>query len=269
MAALDAQGATVETGDFLCLYTGFADTILSMNKLQSDLVREREAARRKKIEGALKLWESAAGSWDHPAARAYFAARGIPLVADLSSTILSRPIDVSQFGVIYAGAQKNIGPSGLTLVIVREDLLGHALPATPDAFNYKIQADAGSMYNTPPTYAIYIAGLVFKHLKAQGGLAAVEAANQAKAKVLYDFLDASRFFGNPIAHSKSPAIHAAFAARHSPASGTPRPKDRSATGSRCPAWRRCTCACCSSWTPVRWRKARCCSSSPAPWPSWT
>ncbi|MFD0666663.1 3-phosphoserine/phosphohydroxythreonine transaminase [Ramlibacter sp. MAHUQ-53] len=122
----------------------------------------------------------------------------VPLVADMSSNILSRPIDVSRYGLIYAGAQKNIGPSGLTVVIVREDLLGHALPYTPEVFNYKTQADAGSMYNTPPTYAIYIAGLVFKHVKAMGGVTAMEAHNRAKAKVLYDFLDGSRFFSNPI-----------------------------------------------------------------------
>ena len=123
----------------------------------------------------------------------------VPLVADMSSNILSRPIDVSRYGLIYAGAQKNIGPSGLTVVIVREDLLGHALPITPDVFNYKIQADADSMYNTPPTYAIYIAGLVFKHVKALGGLQAMEARNRAKAKLLYDTLDASGFYSNPIA----------------------------------------------------------------------
>jgi phosphoserine aminotransferase len=123
----------------------------------------------------------------------------VPLVADMSSDILSRPIDVSRYGLIYAGAQKNIGPSGVTIVIVREDLLGHALPVTPSAFNYRIQADAGSMYNTPPTYAIYIAGLVLQHVKAMGGMPAVEAHNRAKAKVLYDFLDGSSFFRNPVA----------------------------------------------------------------------
>ncbi len=123
----------------------------------------------------------------------------VPLVADMSSNILSRPMDVSRYGLIYAGAQKNIGPSGLTVVIVREDLLGHALPVTPEVFNYKIQADADSMYNTPPTYAIYIAGLVFKHVKAQGGLVAMEARNRAKAQLLYDTLDASRLYSNPIA----------------------------------------------------------------------
>jgi phosphoserine aminotransferase len=123
----------------------------------------------------------------------------VPLVADMSSNILSRPIDVSRYGLIYAGAQKNMGPSGLTVVIVREDLLGHALPITPSVLNYKVQADADSMYNTPPTYAIYIAGLVYKHVLAAGGLTAMEEHNRAKARLLYDFLDASRFFHNPIA----------------------------------------------------------------------
>ena len=123
----------------------------------------------------------------------------VPLVADMSSDILSRPIDVRKYGLIYAGAQKNMGPSGLTIVIVREDLLGHALPACPSAFNYKTQADADSMYNTPPTYAIYIAGLVFQHVKALGGMKAIEAHNRAKAKILYDFLDASSFYRNPVA----------------------------------------------------------------------
>jgi len=97
----------------------------------------------------------------------------VPLVADASSDILSRPLDVSRFGLIYGGAQKNIGPAGLTIVIVREDLLGAAHPLTPDAFNYALQAEADSMLNTPPTYAIYVAGLVFQWLKAQGGLAAM------------------------------------------------------------------------------------------------
>ncbi|TFY96960.1 3-phosphoserine/phosphohydroxythreonine transaminase [Ramlibacter rhizophilus] len=122
----------------------------------------------------------------------------VPLVADMSSNILSRPVDVARHGLIYAGAQKNMGPSGLTVVIVREDLIGHAMPITPSVFDYKIQAAADSMYNTPPTYAIYIAGLVFKHVKSLGGLAAMEAHNRAKAAVLYDFLDKSGFYSNPI-----------------------------------------------------------------------
>jgi len=123
----------------------------------------------------------------------------VPLVADMSSSILSQPVDVSKYGLIYGGAQKNIGPAGLTLVIVRDDLLGQALPCTPTAFNYQVLADNGSMYNTPPTYAIYIAGLVFKWLKAQGGLPAIAERNRRKAALLYDFLDASSFFSSPVA----------------------------------------------------------------------
>jgi phosphoserine aminotransferase len=119
---------------------------------------------------------------------------GAPLVADMSSHILSRPIDVSRYGVIYGGAQKNIGPAGLTLVIVREDLLGQALPVCPSAFNWKIVADNESMYNTPPTYAIYIAGLVFQWIKRQGGVAAVEQHNIEKAGLLYDYLDSTAFY---------------------------------------------------------------------------
>ena len=123
----------------------------------------------------------------------------VPLVADMSSCILSRPLDVSRYGLIYGGAQKNIGPAGLTIVIVREDLLGAALPCTPSAFDYKTVADNDSMYNTPPTYAIYIAGLVFKWLKDQGGLTAIEALNRKKAALLYDFLDGSGFYVAPVA----------------------------------------------------------------------
>jgi phosphoserine aminotransferase len=123
----------------------------------------------------------------------------VPLVADMSSSILSRPVDVAKYGLIYGGAQKNIGPAGLTIVIVREDLLGQALPCTPSAFDYKTVADNESMYNTPPTYAIYIAGLVFNWLKAQGGLPAIEAHNRAKAALLYDYLDTTRFYSAPVA----------------------------------------------------------------------
>ena len=123
----------------------------------------------------------------------------VPLVADMSSNILSRPIDVTKFGLIYAGAQKNIGPAGRTIVIVREDLLGETVKGTPTMFDYKVAADNDSMYNTPPTYAIYIAGLVFKMLKAKGGIAAMEKTNRAKAKLLYDALDASSFYSSPVA----------------------------------------------------------------------
>ncbi len=118
----------------------------------------------------------------------------VPLVADMSSSILSRPVEVSKYGLIYGGAQKNIGPAGLTLVIVRDDLIGLALPCTPSAFDYQIVADHDSMFNTPPTYAIYIAGLVFKWIQAQGGLAAMEVHNRAKAALLYDHLDSTAFY---------------------------------------------------------------------------
>lgn len=122
----------------------------------------------------------------------------VPLVADYSSTILSRPIDVSQFGLIYAGAQKNIGPAGVTLVIVRDDLIGDVLSTTPSVFDYAKQADADSMLNTPPTYGIYLAGLVFKWMKAQGGLAAVGTINERKANKLYAAIDESAFYSNPV-----------------------------------------------------------------------
>lgn len=134
----------------------------------------------------------------------------VPLVADMSSTILSRPIDVSKFGLIYFGAQKNVGPAGLTVVIVRDDLIGETLKGTPVMFEYKTQADNDSMYNTPPTYAIYIAGLVFKMLKAKGGLAAMEQANRAKAKLIYDFLDASKFFLSPVARENRSLMNIPF-----------------------------------------------------------
>ncbi|HID80815.1 MAG TPA: 3-phosphoserine/phosphohydroxythreonine transaminase [Chromatiales bacterium] len=122
----------------------------------------------------------------------------IPLVADMSSTILSRPLDVSKYGVIYAGAQKNIGPAGLTIVIVRDDLIGETLPGTPAMFDYKIHADTGSMYNTPPTYGWYLAGLVFKWLKTQGGLQGIAEINQRKADKLYNAIDQSDFYANPV-----------------------------------------------------------------------
>ena len=122
-----------------------------------------------------------------------------PLVADMSSHILSRVIDVSQYGVIFAGAQKNIGPAGLTIVIVREDLLDHALPICPSAFHWKTVAEHESMFNTPPTYAIYIAGLVFGWLRRQGGVAAMEQRNIDKARLLYEALDADDFYQNRVA----------------------------------------------------------------------
>ncbi len=123
----------------------------------------------------------------------------VPLVADMSSTILSRPVDVSRFGLIYAGAQKNIGPSGICVVIVREDLVGRARPGTPAVWDYDAMAREGSMLNTPPTFGIYVAGLVFKWLKAQGGLAAVGERNRAKAEMLYRAIDESGYYRNPVA----------------------------------------------------------------------
>lgn len=135
---------------------------------------------------------------------------GVPLVADMSSHILSRPVEVSRYGLIYAGAQKNIGPAGLTIVIVREDLIGQALPATPAVFDYKVQADSGWMYNTPPTYAVYIAGLVFEWLKERGGLAAMERYNLAKARLLYDYLDGSTFYHCPVAREDRSRMNVPF-----------------------------------------------------------
>jgi len=137
----------------------------------------------------------------------------VPLVADMSSHILSRPIDVSKYGVIYGGAQKNVGPAGLTLVIVRKDLLDRALPITPSAFHWKEQAAADSMLNTPPTYAIYIAGMVFEWLLAQGGLAAIEQKNIAKAKLLYDAIDASSLYSNPVAREDRSRMNVPFKLR--------------------------------------------------------
>ena len=122
----------------------------------------------------------------------------VPLVADMSSTILSHEIDVTKFGLIYAGAQKNIGPSGLTIVIVREDLLGNAQKATPCIMNYQTSANNDSMYNTPPTYAWYLAGLVFQWLKELGGVKAIAKVNQAKAELLYQAIDSSNFYQNNI-----------------------------------------------------------------------
>ena len=122
----------------------------------------------------------------------------VPLVADMSSHILSRPVDVSRYGLIYAGAQKNIGPAGLTIVLLREDLIGNAVSGTPAMFDYRIHAENDSMYNTPPTYGIYIAGLVFEWLEAKGGLAAMERENIEKSGVLYSYLDSTDFYTAPV-----------------------------------------------------------------------
>jgi len=122
----------------------------------------------------------------------------VPLVADMSSTILSRPIDVSRYGLIYAGAQKNIGPAGLTVVIVRDELVGETLAGTPTMFDYKVHADNGSMYNTPPTFAWYLAGLVFKWLQGQGGLDAMAEINRRKSERLYAAIELSDFYSSPV-----------------------------------------------------------------------
>lgn len=134
----------------------------------------------------------------------------IPLVADMSSTILSREFDVRKFGLIYAGAQKNIGPSGLTIVIVREDLLGNAHVDTPSIMNYHVLAKNASMYNTPPTYAWYLAGLVFDWLLAQGGVQAIAQINAQKAQLLYDYVDQSNFYQNLIAKSNRSVMNIPF-----------------------------------------------------------
>lgn len=122
----------------------------------------------------------------------------VPLVADMSSTLLSRPLEMSRFGVIYAGAQKNIGPAGLTLVIVQRELLGRARPSCPSMLDWSTASDHGSMYNTPPTFALYLAALVFDWLEAGGGLTAMEAVNRRKADTLYSAIDSSAFYSNPV-----------------------------------------------------------------------
>jgi len=138
---------------------------------------------------------------------------GVPLVSDMSSHILSRPVDVSRYGLIFAGAQKNIGPAGLVIVIVREDLIGHALPGTPNIFDFRLQAEADSMLNTPPTFAVYLAGLTFKWLLAKGGLAAMERENVAKAARLYDCLDAIGFYTTPVAREDRSRMNVPFRLR--------------------------------------------------------
>ncbi|UJP02633.1 MAG: 3-phosphoserine/phosphohydroxythreonine transaminase [Nitrosomonas sp.] len=143
----------------------------------------------------------------------------VPLIADMSSDILSRPLDVTRFGLIYAGAQKNLGPAGLTLVIVREDLLGKPLPGTPTLYDYQIHAQNDSMYNTPPTYAMYITGLVFAWLKKQGGLAAMEKINTAKANLLYDYLDSTDFYHCPVAKTDRSRMNVPFTLKDSALDG--------------------------------------------------
>ena len=135
----------------------------------------------------------------------------VPLVADMSSNILSRPIDISKYGLIYAGAQKNIGPAGLTIVIVREDLIGQVVDGTPTMLDYKTHSENDSMYNTPPTYGIYIAGLVFQMLKRKGGIAAMEKTNIVKANLVYSAIDASNgFYHCPVTKSDRSRMNIPF-----------------------------------------------------------
>lgn len=134
----------------------------------------------------------------------------IPLVADMSSNILSEQVDVSKFGIIWAGAQKNVGPAGVTIVIIREDLIGFADDKTPGYLDYKIHADNDSMYNTPPCFAIYVAGEVFKHIKATGGIEAMEKRNREKAAMLYDYIDSSSLYKNPVAKEDRSMMNVVF-----------------------------------------------------------
>jgi phosphoserine aminotransferase len=137
----------------------------------------------------------------------------VPLVGDMSSSILSREFDVSKYGVIYAGAQKNVGPAGVTIIIVREDMLGHALPICPSAFDWKTVAEHDSMYNTPPTFPIYVAGLVFQWVKRQGGVAAMEKINIAKAALVYDYLDSTDFYINGVPAANRSRMNVPFILR--------------------------------------------------------
>ncbi|EAT13117.1 3-phosphoserine/phosphohydroxythreonine transaminase [Bermanella marisrubri] len=139
----------------------------------------------------------------------------VPLVADFSSSILSEELDVSKFGMIYAGAQKNIGPAGLCIVIIREDLLGDARTETPTSMNYKVAADNDSMYNTPPTYSWYLAGLVFEWLKQQGGVKGIAVINDRKASKLYKYIDQSDFYANPVAVNNRSKMNVPFTLKNS------------------------------------------------------
>ncbi len=134
----------------------------------------------------------------------------VPLVADMSSNILSEPVDVSKFGIIWAGAQKNVGPAGVTIVIIREDLLGFAGAEVPTYLDYKIHADNDSMYNTPPCFAIYVAGEVFKHIKETGGLEAMQKRNREKAAKLYDYIDSSDLYKSPVAKEDRSMMNVVF-----------------------------------------------------------
>ena len=143
----------------------------------------------------------------------------VPLVADMSSSILSRPLDITQFGIVYAGAQKNMGSAGLTIVIVHEDLLGTTITGTPSMFDYKIHADNASMYNTPPTYAMYVAGLVFEWLMKKGGLVEMEKINIAKANLLYNLIDITDFYHCPVANPDRSRMNVPFTLKNTALDG--------------------------------------------------
>lgn len=136
--------------------------------------------------------------------------KGLTVVADMSSNILSEEVNVADYGIIFAGAQKNMGPAGVTVVIIRKDLIGNAGPEVPTMMNYKTHADSGSMFNTPPTFSIYVAGLVFKYLKETGGLKAIEKVNKEKAAILYDYLDSTDFYTAPVAKEDRSIMNVTF-----------------------------------------------------------
>ncbi len=176
---------------------------------QSEWSVSREAAylhlcSNETIDGVEMHWAPETGDAPHQ------VPASVPIVADMSSNLLSRPFDVTRYGCVYGGAQKNIGPAGLTIVIVRRELLGHAHALCPSAFDYKIVAEHDSMYNTPPTWSIYVSGLVFKWLQRQGGLEAIERRNVAKAKLLYDFIDASALYENRVAPADRSRMNVPF-----------------------------------------------------------
>lgn len=143
----------------------------------------------------------------------------VPLVADMSSSILSRPLDITQFGLVYAGAQKNMGAAGLTIVIVHEELLGATIPGTPSMFDYKIHADNASMYNTPPAFAMYVTGLVFEWLKKKGGLIEMEKINIAKANLLYDLFNTTDFYHCPVTNSDRSRMNVPFTLKNTALDG--------------------------------------------------
>ncbi|MBT1449601.1 3-phosphoserine/phosphohydroxythreonine transaminase [Glaciecola sp. XM2] len=174
-----------------------------------------------------KLWVPTQDNWEIDPSAAYFhycpnetvdgieinwvpKSESVPIVADMSSNILSKPIDVNDFGIIYAGAQKNIGPSGLAMVIIREDLVGLARPDTPAVFDYQQQVNNDSMYNTPPTFSWYLAGLVFEWLLAQGGVESIAKINEEKARLLYECIDSSDFYSNKVAHENRSKMNVCF-----------------------------------------------------------